>query len=247
LWTWSPHLLALPVLLSLLVLSGEARAQADEVRVLLKAPNEAVLSSETVGRIVDLPVAEGGVFAAGDPLVRFDCATNETEHRRAMAELTATKHKLANDRKLARLNSIGTLEVSLSEAAVDKADAEAHLAALAVERCVIAAPYDGRVVTYRVHVHESVAQQQPLLEIVESGPPPLELFVPSRWVAWLTPGMAFQVRVDETGDDLPAHVTGLGARVDPVSQLLKIRGALDRAPLNLLPGMSGRAIFRGPS
>jgi hypothetical protein len=71
--------------------------------------------------------------------------------------------------------------------------------------------------------------------------------VPSRWLAWLKPGHQFRVRIDETTDTYPAKITRLGARVDPVSQSIKIAAVIDGRFPQLIAGMSGRVELAPPN
>lgn len=40
------------------------------------------------------------------------------------------------------------------------------------------------------------------------------MVVPSRWLAWLRPGHAFQAAIDETAKIYPARLARIGARID---------------------------------
>ena len=64
--------------------------------------------------------------------------------------------------------------------------------------------------------------------------------MPSGWLRWLKSGYRFRVGIDETGKSYPAHVTRLGARVDPVSQSVKVTATIDGRFTELVAGMSGR-------
>jgi len=75
----------------------------------------------------------------------------------------------------------------------------------------------------------------------------LEFLVPSRWLAWVKPGYAFQVRIDETGKTYPAKVQRIGARIDPVSQSIKLSAAIDGRFPELIAGMSGRVALSAPA
>ena len=69
------------------------------------------------------------------------------------------------------------------------------------------------------------------------------MIVPSRAAARVKAGDAFALSVEETGEVVRGHVVRVGAAVDPVSQTLKVVGALDAAGGTVLPGMSGKADF----
>ncbi|WP_200342735.1 efflux RND transporter periplasmic adaptor subunit [Rhodovibrio sodomensis] len=223
---------------------------AFEARALIEPRAEAILSSEIGGRILDLPVDAGDRFAAGDVLVAFDCSFHQAELRAARAELTRAQRTLDNKEQLARLNSVGQLEVALARADVAKAEAQVQTRKLYVDRCTLTAPYDGRVVERPVNAHETVGKDQELMSVIAAGGLKLRLIVPSRWLAWLRTGQRFELTIDETGGTHTAEVTTLGARIDPVSQTLPLEGRLldtgTGAP-RLLPGMSGTARFDPPN
>ena len=62
------------------------------------------------------------------------------------------------------------------------------------------------------------------------------------WLAWLKAGGPLQVQIDETQKTYPARFTRIGARVDPVSQSVKVAAAIDGRFPELIAGMSGRVI-----
>jgi len=229
--------------------AGTGSLGAYEARALIEPRAEAILSSEIGGRILELPVDAGERFAKGDVLVAFDCSFHQAELRAARAELTRAARTLDNKQQLARLNSIGQLEVALAEADVAKARAQVQTRQLYVDRCRLTAPYDGRVVERPVNAYETVGKDQELLSVIAEGGLKVRLIVPSRWLAWLEPGQRFELMIDETGGSHAAEVTTIGARIDPVSQTLPLEGKLldtEREAPRLLPGMSGTARFDPP-
>jgi hypothetical protein len=103
------------------------------------------------------------------------------------------------------------------------------------------------VAEQKVREQQYVQAGQALLEILDDSVLELEFIVPSRWLAWLTPGTGFQVAIDETGKTYPAKVMRTGARVDPVSQSVKIAAAIDGKFNELIAGMSGRVLMAAPA
>jgi hypothetical protein len=75
----------------------------------------------------------------------------------------------------------------------------------------------------------------------------VELLVPSRWLSWLKPGVAFTVHIEETDKSYPARVTRLGGRVDPVSQSNKVIGEITGPVIGLMAGMSGQVTMNPPA
>jgi len=218
----------------------------EQARALIKPRAQAVLSSEIAGRIVWLPLREGEAFRKGDKLVEFDCAWFAASRDAARASLEHARSKVASLESLASLRSTGTLEVTQARADQDKARAELRVAELAVERCVITAPFNGRVVELKAHAFESVAQSAPLLAVLDDTDLEVSLVIPGPWLIWLKPGQTFSLALDETTHGHDGRITRLGAQVDPVSQTVTVYGTLKDADRDVIPGMSGTARFVRP-
>lgn len=218
----------------------------ERARALIKPRAQAVLSSEIAGRILRMPMREGEAFHKGDRLVEFDCAWFSASRDAARAGLEHARAKLDSLESLASLRSTGALEVNQARADLDKAKAELQVAGLTVERCVITAPFNGRVVETKAHAFESVAQSTPLLTVLDDSDLEVALVIPATWLVWLKPGQVFLLALDETSHSHEGRVTRLGAQVDPVSQTVTVFGSLRDGDHDVIPGMSGTAHFTRP-
>jgi membrane fusion protein, multidrug efflux system len=213
------------------------------VRGLLKPLHEATLSSGILAKIIDLPVKESKRFKKGDVLVRFDCARYKAEQAAARAEYVARKKTSDNNAELATYNAAAPLQVDVSAAETAKASAQVEVTGAIINDCVIHAPWNGRVVEALAHPHETVAPGKELLRILDDSVLEVDILAPSKWLNTLKLGMSFRFLVDETGKEYSAKVTSLGARVDPVSQTIRLSGSLVNQDAKLLAGMSGSAHF----
>jgi membrane fusion protein, multidrug efflux system len=229
---------------------GKAAAAAPEqreIRAQLAPRRYTTLAAEIGAKINRLPVLEGGSFRAGQTLVQFDCAMQHAQLDKAKAALSGADKTWSANKRLAELNSVGKVELDLSETEVLKNRAEVSAMAAVLTRCAIAAPFSGRVAEQKAREQQYVQPGQPLLEIIDDSVLELEFIVPSRWLAWLKPGHAFQVAIDEAGKSFPAKVQRIGARVDPVSQSVKLVAAIDGKFPELMAGMSGRVTMVPPA
>jgi RND family efflux transporter MFP subunit len=224
----------------------QVTTELGNIRGLVKPQYEAELSSEITARIVNLPYKEGQRFRRGDTLIRFDCSLYNAELASTRAEHEAQEKTHKNNLELAKLDAVGKLDVDVSGSKVKKAAADMNVARVKVSRCVMRAPYDGRVVKLEVNEHEAVAPDQKLMRILDDRQLKIELIVPSKWLTWLKVGTGFSFKVDETGQAHPAKVTELGAAVDPVSQTVRLQGMFSQASPGVLAGMSGTAVFVVP-
>ncbi|MGQ3050360.1 MAG: efflux RND transporter periplasmic adaptor subunit [Roseateles sp.] len=225
---------------------GNASLLADKdgrIRTQLSSRNAVTISSELAARIATLSLHEGDAFRTGQLLVGFDCSLYHSQLRKAEASIEAANALVQSNLRLAELNSIGKFEVQQAQAKLKEAQAEAATTRTVVSRCAINAPFNGRVAKRLAAAHQYVSTGTPLLEILETGQLEVQMIVPSKWLAWLKPGVTFNVEVEELAKTFPAKVKRLGAQIDPVSQSVAVVGVIDGNHPQLLPGMSGWATY----
>lgn len=224
-----------------------ARAERQEIRAQLVPVRYTTLASEIGARIRRLPFAEAQAFRVGDVLAVLDCSVNRAHREKARAELAAAEATLKANEKLAALNSIGELELILAETAVRRARAEIGAQDAVLEKCTLVAPFSGRVAEYKVREQQFVQPGQSLMDVLDDSALEVEFLAPSFWLGWIRIGYGMQVSIDETRRSYPAQVTRIGARVDPVSQSVKITATIDGRFSELIAGMSGQVQIRPPS
>ncbi len=224
----------------------QAYTDSTAVRALLEPLQSAILASEMDGKISRLHKRDGETFKKGDRLVTFDCSSHEIEQRRLKSKLNSTQLIYENALQLQSLNSIGELDVSLAEAETFIAKAELSGANLSVRRCAINAPFSGRVIEVARKQHEWINIGEPLMEVFNDQDFLLKMLIPSSWLVWLKPGTPFRVSIDETGKTYNARITKIGARIDPVSRTVTVRGKVSQPDKDFIHSMSGNAVFEPP-
>ncbi len=213
------------------------------IRVQFIARQQTTLSSELSAKIATLPFRDGDTFRSGQTLVSFDCGLYRAQLNKAEASAQAARQTLKVSQRLAELNSIGSLEVDLAAAKVKETEAEVVAMRVTVGKCTLTAPFSGRVAKLHVDAHEFVGPGKPLLDILNTNQLELQMIVPSKWLARLKVGSRFDMKVDELDKSYNAHITRLGAKIDPVSQSVFLAGEVEGKHPELLPGMSGWAKF----
>lgn len=215
----------------------------ETVRGIVRPKSQASISSELAAPVDRIGVKEGQSFAKGDALINFDCRLQEAEFEAIEAEYREMDAAYRNAKYLGDRKAGGALDVETAKARLDKVSAQLSGLGVRLTRCIISAPFDGRVVELSIHEHETPAAGRALLTVIETHEPEIELIVPSRWLKWLSQGRAFTFQIDETGTSEAAAVTRIGAAVDPVSQTIKVSGAFKATSSQILSGMSGTANF----
>ncbi|HMS83312.1 MAG TPA: efflux RND transporter periplasmic adaptor subunit [Nitrospira sp.] len=212
-------------------------------RGIVKAVSQAVLYAQIQGRVNQVPYKEGQRFVKGATLVQLECDKYQAELAAAAAEHEGKSKTFQNNKELAKLNAVSTLDLEVSEADAQKAGAARRIAEINVRGCHLAAPFGGRIVDVMVHEHENVFPNDKLLSVLDDTSLEIELVLPSMALTWLKRQARFTFIVDETGKGYSAKVKEIGAAVDAASQTVKVTGVFDTLPKNVLSGMSGSAQF----
>lgn len=223
--------------------SAVAAPDNKTIRVLVMASQESVLASQMAGRIEQFDAPLGSAIRAGQVLLRFNCDAQQAQLKMASAEFYGAQRTYESKAKLQAMQSVSELEVQQSAAAAERAKAQIELIQVQLRHCAVRAPFAGRVARVFAKRYESVAANAPLVEVVDNGKLKLKLNVPSPWLAWLKPGAPFAVQIEETGKAYDGRVVRINARVDAVSRSIELEGEVAANAPQLLPGMSGTALF----
>jgi RND family efflux transporter MFP subunit len=221
---------------------SSAMARQD-LRAQLMPRRYTTIAAEIGAKVSSLPVSEGGAFRAGQVLVQFDCSLQRAQLEKADAELEGAEQTFKANLRLEQLNSVGHLELDLSKSAANKAKAEVGANKAVLAKCQVVAPFPGRVAEQKVREQQYVQPGQAMLDILDDSVLELEFLVPSVWLRWLKVGGTFEVQIDETRKTYPARFTRIGARVDPVSQSVKVAAAIHGKFPELMAGMSGKVLI----
>lgn len=215
---------------------GGIRAQIIPVR-------STILSSGVSARVAELSFREGDRFERGDTLLVLDCALHRARLEKAKAVVEESLKTWEVNARLGELNSVSTLEVDVAAARLAGAKADLAMIQIQVNECEVHAPFSGRMVRLDVKRYQYVPEGQPLFELIDDSDLEVEMIVPSRWLQWLSAGSELSVYVEELSSVIRARVSRIGARIDPVSQSVKVFASLEEAHPELVAGMSGTAQF----
>ena len=221
--------------------------ERQDIRAQLSPQRFTTLAAEIGAKVNRLPVSEGGSFKSGQALIVFDCSLQTAQLNKARAALSGAEKTFTVNTRLSELGSIGKAELAVSDSEVAMNRAEVAAMAAMLAKCTVVAPFSGRVSEQKVREQQYVQPGQALLEIIDDSVLELEFIAPSRWLSWLKAGHGFQVRIDETGKTYPAKVLRIGAKVDPVSQSVKLAAAINGKFPELIAGMSGTVLLAAPS
>jgi membrane fusion protein, multidrug efflux system len=214
-------------------------SEISPMRGVIKAINEAAISSDIGTRITELPFREGQSFKKNDLLIAFDCERLQADTKAAEAERRGHHAAWENSARLYQLRAAGAHEVTMAAATHDKSAAIVEGLQAKAKHCRVLAPFDGRVLDLNVRKHETPSPSQPLIRILDDQSLEIDMLLPASSVSAIKTGVKFELTLDETNKVIKGEITRVGAALDIVSQTFKASGTLTSDKSGVLPGMSG--------
>lgn len=213
------------------------------VQAVLGPKKQIVIASGIDAKITDLKVDVGDKFKKGQVLVRYDCSVDYGRLKEAESRLRVTEKQKGAYEKLLDLQSASTMEMLVAEENHEQNKALVAQIKARLTACSHVAPFSGRVMQKMANQYEYVQTGRVLMAVSSLDPLRAELLVPSRWLRWLNVGTPLQIYVGETDRTYEAKIVTIYGEVDPVSRSIQVVAEMEKYHEELLPGMSGKAIF----
>lgn len=222
----------------------------------VQAVNQATVSAQTAGRVVELPFDVNDYVAAGSVIVRFTDVEQQSAKRQAEAALRAAQ-ATEREAQLAFQRAREMLDKNLiAKAAYDQALARRDAAAAGLEAAraglreageqvdytVVRAPYSGILTERHVQVGETVRPGQPLLSGLSLAKLRVEVDVPQSDVAAIRAQQKAAILLGD-GRRIEAAELVVFPYADPATHSFRVRLELPEAETGLHPGMTVKAAF----
>ncbi|PZX49122.1 efflux RND transporter periplasmic adaptor subunit [Algoriphagus chordae] len=190
-----------------------------------------IISSETSGRILEVPVSEGQRIAKGAVLARIDAESierniDELENSLSLATtLFEKQERLWNQQ-------IGT-EVQYLEAKNRKEGLERNLASARtnLDKAEVRAPFSGTIETIDVRLGELVQPGMSMFQFVGDSDLFIEADISESYVGVLKKGDSVNVSFPSVDEDLHTRVSSVGAIINPNNRTFKVEVFLPNLPM----------------
>jgi len=246
----------------------------------VRAKTQVELAAQVAGRVVKVSenFADGGFFQAGDILLTIEPDDYEFALARTEAALAQAEQRLAEERGRSRQaerewRELGSAEANdlflrkpqlrAAELAVTAAEADVAAAKLALDRTIIRAPFDGRVLQKRADVGQFVGNGTPLAQVYAVEALELRLPVSDAQLALLPESLltssgglvgasvAITVNIGDKVWNFSAPIVRAEAEIDRRSRVANLIAEFSGSPEikegrpQLTPGVFARAEIMG--
>lgn len=216
------------------------------LRAQIVPSQQAILSSEMIGRISDMAISDGSRVAKGDALVSFECGMQNAQLKKSLVNVEISENIYNGNKRLKERQAIGTVELEASLLEVKKARADLEFMDATVRKCEIKAPFDGFVFDLKKNNYEFVQVGEPLFELIDDSLLRVEFIAPAFWAIWLKKGFLIKFELEDTKEVYDGVVKSVAEKVDVMSQSIEVVADLILKNRNVRPGMSGRILIKKP-
>lgn len=223
----------------------------------VEAVNQATLSAQTAGRVLELPFDVNDYVEAGSVVVRFTDVEQVSAQRRASAAVRSAQAAAAEAEADFRRTEELVSKQLLARAALDQVRARRDAARAALEAAragvseageqvdytVIRAPYSGILTERHVEIGESVRPGQALVSGLSLDRLRVNVEVPQSDVTAIREHGAAAVLLPD-GRRIEAERVVVFPYADPATHSFKVRVELPEAETGLQPGMTVKTAFK---
>ncbi len=196
------------------------------------------LQPEIEGRVVAIPMTEGGEVAKGAPLFRIDDQELKAEVARAEADRDLKEQALVRTRQLLAQNAAAISDLERADAEARSAQASLDLLKLRLSRTTVRAPFAGIAGQRLVSLGDYVTTSTKLVTVRTIDPMRVAFTVPERYAGVVRKGQraSFQVAA-VPGEEFTGKVDFVSPGVQLPARTLLIKALVPNGRRKLQAGM----------
>ena len=224
----------------------------------VEAVNQATISAQTSGRVIELPYDVNDMVDEGAVIVRFTDVEQKSAKSRAQSQIAsaqavydeaeASYKRVAEvyERKLVAKAQLDQerMRRDAAKAALDAARAQLNEIGQQMDYTVVRAPYSGIVTARHVQIGESVVPGQALMTGVSLKDLRVSVQVPQSAIAPIRAMQAADILLASNGSQrVSANKVTVFPYADPATHTFTVRLELPGDNTGLFPGMTVKAAF----
>ncbi len=215
---------------------------------------EALMSFEVDGRIIDLPVVEGQRVTRGTILGRLDPSDYTARRNADLATRNAALADYERYQDLYASDAVSLQDLEVSRRNYEVAQATLAISEKAVNDTRLRALFTGVVARTLVEQFENVRAKQPVLSLQDPSGLEMKIAVPERDLVLAGVGLTLEQRSARgrpeveiaalPGRRYPGRVTEFATAADPVTRTFEATIRFEPpTDVDILPGMTGRVVL----
>ena len=222
------------------------------------SPRSADLSAEVSGLVEAVLIEEGMHVRKGDVILRFDQEQEKlildaaiARTRQARFELADAQRRLADAKRLVGQKTISEnevhslqAEVSIDDAALQRATAEQRQQEVRLRRHQVTAPFDGVISHKYTEAGEWISPGDAIAELIAIDNLRIDFQAPQSVFSKTNPETPVQITLDAMANrTFNGRITAIVPVAKTEARTFMIRVAIETEDLNLTPGMSANGVL----
>ncbi len=216
---------------------------------------EALMSFEVDGRILELPVVEGQTVTQGQILARLDSRDYEAQRDADLASRNAALADYQRYQDLYAADAVSLQDLEVARRNYEVAEARLAITTKALSDTYLRALFSGKVARTLVEQFENVRARQPVLSLQDDSGLEMKISVPERDLVLAGVGLTLEERTARArpeveiasmpGMRFAARLTEFATVADPVTRTFEATIRFEPpADVVILPGMTGHVTLR---
>ena len=210
---------------------------------------------EVAGKIIEFPVVESQALEEGDVIARLDPRDYQSELDKATANERKAEVDLQRYRTLYEKGVNPKSDLDGAQRRYEVTLAGLKTAQKALEDSVLRAPFSGTVAKKLVDDFQNVQAKQPIVVLQDESTLQIEVFIPERDFARMTPGLSNEERTRRAnpqvslssipGRTFPARIKEFSTTADPVTRTFTATFEFDPPPdVTIRSGMTAKITLK---
>ncbi|MBN2057896.1 MAG: efflux RND transporter periplasmic adaptor subunit [Candidatus Saganbacteria bacterium] len=217
---------------------------------------EVVVSSQVVGRVIDLKVREGDQVKIGDVLAQLDTSQLSQTFKSAQAQYKIAKDNYDRNKSLYADKLISPQQFDTITSNLEIASSALESARIQLDNATITAPISGTVLVKAIEKGELATVGSPIVTLADLSKVKLTVYVPERDVGKVQlgetvdisvdsyPNEKFQGKVIYISDKAEFTPRAIQTKDERVTQVFGIKIEIDNPGMKLKAGMPADADFK---
>lgn len=204
-----------------------------------RAQRSVVITPQTSGRLVDLPVRPGTQISAGTVIAELESQAELIALDRARVVLDDAQRSADRQQRLQGSGAISDAQVQSVELALRNAELGLRQAEFDLAQRSIVAPFNGSLGLLNYDVGDQVGTSSDLTQLEDRSVLLIDFAVPERFVGQLVADDPVKVApLSRPADTFTGQVLAVDSRVDPASRTLRVQARVDNSADRLRGGMA---------
>jgi RND family efflux transporter MFP subunit len=210
----------------------------------VEAVNEATMSAQTSGRVLEAPFDVNDYVPAGSLIIKLSDVEQKAAVKQAQANFDAANNSFGRIARLYKTRTVSKAAYDSAKAKRDSAEAALKTAQQQLDYTTIKAPYSGIVTKRYVQVGEEVRPGEKLIAGISLDALRVSVQIPQSAAAAVRKYSAADILLDGTGAKrLAAKQVIVFPYADPQTHTFNVRLILPEAETGLYPGMTVKCAF----